>query len=397
MTAIVRIAVRQFTPFETAIVKQFDDFVRTTGVDARVEIVSLELNPMREALFVRRELAGGAWDIAFLSTDWIAEAQHEGLVTDLQPYMQREPLADFPDAWSPSLLRLQSFNGGIWGMPYHDGPECLIYRKDCLAEAGLDVPRSWDEYVAAARALHRPEQGLNGTALALYPDGHNGFYDFCIHVWTRGGEPFDAAARPDLRTVEARAALDFMRELANDRASTPPHQQELDSVKAGLLFCEGRVAMMINWFGFAALGDTAPDSKVRGRIGVAPIPCAPGHSSVSLNVFWLLTIASGSTQKDLAWRFMRHCASEPMDRLTTLEGAIGTRKSTWSDAGINQSIPYYHTLDELHRQAREMPRHPKLAEISQVIDAMIARAVTSRDSSDDLLAAAQRQIEEIVR
>lgn len=396
MTTTLRIAVRKFTPFETAIARQFDDFVRTSGEQARLDLVPMELNPMHDALFARRELANGDWDIAFLSTDWITEAQHKGLVDDLSPHLQRQPVDGFPDGWSPSLLRLQSFNGGIWGMPYHDGPECLMYRKDCLAAAGIDVPRTWDEFVAAARALHRPEAGLNGTAMALFADGHNGFYDFCIHVWTRGGEPFDAGAHPDLQTAAATAALDFIRSTANDRTLTPANQRELDSVKAGLLFCEGRVALMINWFGFAALGETAMDSPVKGLVGVAPIPSAAGHPNVSLNVFWLLTIASGSARKSLAWRFMRHCASAAMDRLTTLEGAIGTRRSTWSDPEINTSIPYYRALDALHASARELPRHPRLADISHVIDAMITQAVTTDTPSGDLLAGAQRSIEEIV-
>ncbi len=397
MTSTVRIAVRKFAPFESAIAKQFDDFVKTTGKDARVEIVSLDLNPLREALFDRRELAGGDWDIAFLSTDWIAEAQHEGLVDNLAPHMEREPVDGYPGAWSPSLLRLQAFDGGIWGMPYHDGPECMMYRKDLLAEAGIDVPRTWDDYVAAARALNEPNKGVSGAAMALFPDGHNGFYDFCIHCWTRGGEPFGPDARPDLRTVAAQSALDFIRRAANDRTMTPAGQTELDSVKAGLQFCEGRVAMMINWFGFAALGETMEGSAVKGRVGVAAIPSAQGHPNVSLNVFWLLTIASGSTRKELAWRFLRHCASAKMDRITTLEGAIGTRQSTWTDTEINHQIPYYHSLEALHAQARELPRHPRLADISHVIDAMIATAITTDEASDNLLAGAQRRIEEIVR
>src|SRR3546814_16988578 len=81
-----------------------------------------------------------------------AEAQTEGLLEDLTPHMTRAPIPDFPDAWSPSLTTMQRFAGGFWGMPYHDGPECLIYRKDLLAAAGIAVPAPWDDFHAAARA-----------------------------------------------------------------------------------------------------------------------------------------------------------------------------------------------------------------------------------------------------
>ena len=398
--ATLRIAVRKFDPFESAIRHQFADFARLCGLDARVELEPLELNDLHRRLFEERGLADGSLDIAFLSTDWLAEAQASGLIDDLTPHCSRAPLAEFPAAWSPSLLGLQSFAGGFWGLPYHDGPACLIYRRDLFAQAGLEVPRTWDDFHAAARRLHAPQHGCYGTALALFPDGHNGFYDFCIQVWSRGGEPFDAGGRPQLRSHAAAEALEFLRRLAADAAAVAPGARDLDSVKAGLLFCEGRVALMSNWFGFAALGERWEASRVKGCIGVAPLPRGPGPArgarSVSLNVFWVLALASGSRQKDLAWSFMRHVATAPMDKVTTIEGAIGVRRSTWADPEVNRLIPFFHKLEVLHAHARELPAHPRLADISHVVDDLLAQATGTSLPVDRLLREAQGRIERII-
>lgn len=392
----LRIAVRAFGPFESAIAKQFDDFVRVTGVDAALEAVAMDLNPLHEAAIGSRGLATGEWDIAFLNTDWLAEAQAEGLLEDLAPHMAAAPVADFPEAWSPSLTTMQRFAGGFWGMPYHDGPECLVYRRDLLDAAGIAVPTTWDEFHAAARALHAPEREQYGTVLALFPDGHNSFYDFCIHIWSRGGEPFDPAGRPAFTSPQAHAALDFLRGLARDEAAIAPNARELDSVKSGLLFAEGKVALMANWFGFAAYADTAAESRVKGKVDVAPLPAGPGGRSVSLNVFWVLAIGSGSANKDLAWAFLRHCATAPMDKLTTAEGAIGVRRSTWADAEVNAQIPYYHRLDWLHEHAREMPMSPKLAAVSHVVDDLMTAATTTDRPTTELLAEAQARAEALL-
>lgn len=395
----LRIAVRKFDPFESAIRRQLADFAQAAGVDARVELEPLELNDLHRRLFEERGLADGSVDIAFLSTDWLAEAQTAGLIADLTPHLKRAPIGDFPHAWSPSLLGLQSFGGGFWGLPYHDGPACLIYRKDLLAEAGLEVPRTWDDFHAAARRLHAPQQGRYGTALALFPDGHNGFYDFCIQVWSRGGEPFGPGAQPQLCSRAAAEALEFLRRLAADDAALAPGARDLDSVKSGLLFCEGRVALMANWFGFAALGERWQQSQVKGRVAVAPLPRGGGSQggrSVSLNVFWVLALASGSRRTDLAWSFMRHIATAPMDRLTTLEGAIGVRRSTWADPQVNRLIPFFHQLEELHEHARELPAHPRLADIAHVIDDLLAQATGTSQPVDRLLREAQGRIERIV-
>jgi multiple sugar transport system substrate-binding protein len=397
MTTTIRIAVRRFGPFESAIVKQFEEFVATTGADAHVSIEPMDLNPLHEALVGRRELLSAAWDIAFLPTDWIAEAQSLGLVEDLRPWLERRPIADFPAAWSPSLTGLQSFAGGFWGMPYHDGPQCLIYRKDLLAAAGIDVPTTWDAFHAAARRLHDPSRGRYGTVLALFPDSHNGFYDFCIHLWTRGGAPFDAQGRPQLETPTAVAALDYLRTLASDTTAVAPNLREIDSVKSGVLFCDGKVALMANWFGFAAFGESWPESKVAGRIDVAPLPAGPGGESVSLNVFWMLAMAKGSAHKPLAWDFMRHCATPAMDKLTTTEGGIGVRRSTWVDGEVNARVPYYHKLDMLHARAKALPVHPRLSAIAHAVDDMMGVAVTTDRPSAALLAEAQAKIEAILR
>lgn len=392
----LRIAVRRFGPFESAIVKQFADFRATTGIDAAIEPVAMDLNPLHEAIIGQRGLANGDWDIGFMATDWLAQAQAECLLEDLAPHMARAPIADFPQAWSPSLTSMQRFAGGYWGMPYHDGPECLVYRKDLLAAAGLAVPQTWADFHAAARVLHRPEEQRYGTVLAQFPDGHNGFYDFCIHIWSRGGEPFDMAGRPAFTSPAAHAALDYLRDLAGDTGAVAPGGRDLDSVASGMLFAQGKVAMMANWFGFAAYADTAEDSRVRGLVDVAPLPAGPGGRSVSLNVFWVLAIGAGSRHKALAWDFLRHLASAPMDRLTTMEGAIGVRRSSWTDAEINAKIPYYHRLDWLHEHAREMPLTPHLAAISHVVDEMLGRAMTSDAPTPALLAQAQAAVEALL-
>jgi multiple sugar transport system substrate-binding protein len=391
----LRVAVRKFGPFESAITAQFQDFVDATGNDAAIEAVAMDLNPLHETLIGARGLGSGEWDVAFMATDWLAEAQAAGLLADFDPMMRTAPIPDFPDAWSPSLTQMQRFAGGFWGMPYHDGPECLIYRRDLLEAAGIEVPRTWDAFHAAARKLHAPAQGRYGTVLALYPDGHNSFYDFCIQIWSRGSEVFDTVGRPDFTSPAAHEALDFLRTLARDEGAVAPGARDLDSVKTGLLFAEGRVALMANWFGFAAYGETAPDSRVKGLIDVAPLPAGPNGRSVSLNVFWVLTIAAGSRHKALAWDFLRHCASGPMDKLTTTEGAIGVRRSTWMDPEVNALIPYYHRLEWLHAHARELPLTPHLAGISHVVDDLITAAVTGDAPTAELLSAAQTRAEAV--
>lgn len=396
-----RVAVRRFDPFESAIRKQWQAFEESERTGLELEAEPFDLHPLSETLFEREGMRRGDWDVAFLNTDWVALVHDTGAALDLAPHIRRNPPEGYPEAWPPSLLRLQQFGDTILGLPYHDGPECLIYRRDLFedpAEQGayrrrfgapLQVPKTWDEFQRTARFFCRPERNLHGTVFAAFPDGHNTVYDFCLQLWTRGGELFDGSGALRLNTPEAARALEYYRAILNDGSAVHPRSRELDSVASGLAFAAGEVAMMVNWFGFGSMAETIADSRVKGKVGIAPIPSDPGAPSTSLNIYWILSVAAGSPHAETAYRFVRHCAGAAMDKLLTLEGAIGCRKSTWSDPEVNAEVPFYHRLDEIHARARELPRLVHWPKVAKTIDQLVLAAMNTDRPAPELLREAQ--------
>jgi multiple sugar transport system substrate-binding protein len=398
--AKLRVAVRKFGAFEAAVRKQYASFRAATGCALDLEAVGLDLNPLVETLFTSGGLADGTWDVAFVVTDWIAEAVESEAVVDLAPYLREHPIPDYPEGWPPSLTGYQQFDDALYGLPYHDGPECLIYRADLFADPAaqqafldrhgypLAPPTTWRQFEEVARFFTRPEQGRYGTIFAAYPDGHNTVYDFCLQLWSRGGELADQHGIPSLATPQAVAALDFYRRLVKDRSVTPPDQERIDSVQSGERFASGEIAMMVNWFGFAAACEQ-PESPTKGKVAVAPPPAAEGFPSASLNVYWLLCVAAGSRHKEEAVAFVRHCCTPEMDKLTTLEGGIGCRLSTWCDPEVNTIVPYYHRLAEIHRHARTLPRSRRVPELVALIDQAVQAAISGEEPTAEILGRAQ--------
>ncbi len=390
-----RVAIRKFDPFEAAIREHWFAFAEATGCSLHLETVALDLHDLHQALFETGGLRKGDWDVAFIVTDWLAEAREGGDLLDLRSRLRSAPPLDYPVGWTDSLLRHQRFGETVLGVPFHDGPECLIYRKDLLEAAGAVPPTTWEEFHSLARRLSAPAKRQWGTAFAGFPDGHNTAYDFCLQLWTRGGELFDRAGKIQLCTPAAEAALTFYRTILGDAAAVHPDCARLDSVQAGLAFCRGEIAMMINWFGFAALGETMPDSRVRLQVGVAPLPSAPGCSSASLNVYWLLGIGAGSPHADPAYEFIRHCAGPEGDKRLTLGGGIGCRRSTWHDPEVHRAIPFYPILESLHAHARELPRLSHWAKIAAVIDHLVTQVATTTRPIGELCRQAQLAAEKL--
>src|ERR1700761_1866322 len=152
-----RIAIRKFEPFQTALSKQWNAFTQAHPSGLHLEVVPFDMHALYESLFQERGLQSGTWDLAMIGTDWLSEAEQSAALEDLMPYIQHSPPEGFPAAWSESLLRLQTFEDRLLGLPYHDGPECLIYRKDLFAAEQLSIPQTWEEFHRVARLLTSPQ------------------------------------------------------------------------------------------------------------------------------------------------------------------------------------------------------------------------------------------------
>ena len=400
-----RIAVRRFDPFESAIEKIWKAFCQETGCRLELEAVPMDLHPLYDSLFTEKGLKNGNWDVTFINTDWITEAVEGDHIENLSPFIASQSPDGFPDGWAPSLLGMQEFDGYIYALPFHDGPECLVYRKDLFESSveqaafraaygkELKVPKTWEELEEVALFFQRPGQNLFGTAFAAYPDGHNTVFDFCLQLWTRGGELIRDDGQVVLNSPQAWEGMQYYRRMLQDMKVIHPDSREFDSVKAGMAFAEGQLAIMVNWFGFASMCEVYPGSRVKGKVEVTHVPYGPGGKSVSLNAYWMYAMGTGCTKKSLAYDFMRFAVSPACDKLLTLEGGIGCRRSTWHDPEVNSEVPYYHKLEELHREAHALPRMRNWSAIAAVIDQLVLDVINTEDPIRDLLKEAQRKLE----
>src|SRR6218665_4036391 len=126
----IRIAVRKFDPFESTLRKLWDAFSLQNNIKMEAEMVALELHDLYETTISEKGLKEGKWDIAHINTDWIFDAANENAVLNLISLIGENPPENYPFGWHKSLLHLQKLSNGIFGLPFHDGPECLIYRKN---------------------------------------------------------------------------------------------------------------------------------------------------------------------------------------------------------------------------------------------------------------------------
>ncbi|MDE3200673.1 MAG: extracellular solute-binding protein [Acidobacteriota bacterium] len=399
--AKLRIAIRNYADFTAALGEEALAF-ELMNPSHRVEVVPMGIHELYDAALTKGGLRDGTFDIALLVTDWLAEGIQGDSLEDLAAWNRHAPIYEWPEAWAHTLVDPLMFGEKQAALPWHDGPECLVYRADLFEEAktqkafrkqfGRDLapPTTWAQLEETARFFTNAASNLYGTVFAGFPDGHNTLYDFALQVWSRGGELVDGEGVPKLDSQEAQAGLEYYRRVVRDTSACHPSSPDLDSTQSGDKFMAGEVAMMANWFGFAARAGR-PGSALARKVAIAPIPTDGVHEPVSLSVFWALAIGTGSANKETAWQFLRFTTEPHRDLARTHHGTVGVRLSTWREPSLQIRIPAYREIERISLGARQLPRGERMAEFATIVDNVMSRALKTDDSSQAILADAQKE------
>ena len=289
----LRLIGRQFVGFERSFSRQAKAFVEAGGTD--VVTAFIEVEDLYDRMVSRKGCLTPDYDLILAVTDWYPTLIAQGSLVPLDPFLKMDPPQDWEQGgWTESMLMLQredpsSGSGGrIYGLPYHNGPEMLIFRRDLFESEreqkdfadrfgrALEPPKTWGDFLEVAKFFTRPDEDLHGTIQAAFPDAHNIIYDFFLHLWTRGGEVLDSSGKPAFQSPIGVEALNFLKDLVHTHRVTPADCAEIDSVESGTRFAAGNVAMMVNWMGFAAFADSDESSKVRRKVGGGLVPGGGG-------------------------------------------------------------------------------------------------------------------------
>jgi len=217
-----------------------------------------------------------------------------------------------------------------------------------------------------------------------------------LHLWSRGGRLFNEQGRPCFHDAIGEEALSCIVDLIVKDRVCPPQTLTYDSVASGVAYAAGQGAMMWNWCGFAAVAELPP-SKIIGHNRLALVPRGETGRHTSLNIYWVLGIPTGSVQKDLAYAFLRHCASPAMDRVTARCGGTGVRLSTWRDPVLQAQFNHYRLMEAAHQNIDSPPRLPEYPAINMILSQMQWQAVTGEKTVREALDEAAHAVTTLLR
>jgi ABC-type sugar transport system, periplasmic component len=205
-------------------------------------------------------------------------------------------MADVKSDFIPTTIEAASLNGKIVGIPYEMDPLGLFYRKDYLKAAGVEPPKTWDDLLAACKAI----KATNKTPLVIEtsPGAYQNFtwYPF---AWMGGGDVMNADwTASTMRSDAVAAALDLwgtlLREGYAPKSATAP---SWDSSQLGRGECAMQINSMAGMAGMKDFPDVAWD--------ICPLPIPAGGQQMTVYGGFQQNVSSRSQHIDAAKKFAR--------------------------------------------------------------------------------------------
>ena len=195
-------------------------------------------------------------DVGVFAAGWGVELDAAGLLEDMDPYIAKDTKIDLADV-APYFREFGQKVGGKTKLLMVDGDfQMVYYRKDVLEKAGLQPPKTWEDYLDVASKIHG--QDMNGDGQADYGScifkKRNAQSYFAIQtvaasfVQTQGtaqGFHFDGATMKPMINNEAwKKAFELYKETGK---YGPPEELNMDIGDTRGLFKAGRCGLLIEW------------------------------------------------------------------------------------------------------------------------------------------------------
>lgn len=330
------------------------------------------------------------YDVIDMDVIWTAEFASNGWIIPLP--QSQFPLGDF---LKPAVDTAR-YQGRLYAVPDYSNADLLYYRKDILAKAGKQPPKTWAQLQQLAETV-APEYGLYGYAGTFAP--YEGLtVNFATAVQSAGGSILSPeGTRVTVNSAKALQGLEF---LVNGfrHGWIPRVALSYEEESAQNAFASGKFLFLDNWPDvYAALSAPGPQNKVYGKFGIAALPGPDGMGSSSLGGA-NLAISAYSQHQRTALDFIKYMTNLTNERQMLEKGSfppVWTR--LYTDKSLIRRYPYLPVLEQAINSARPRPAITNYDQASLAISSTVYEALTQQKQPQQALTEMAGQLTQIIR
>lgn len=251
------------------------------------------------------------------------------------------------EAFFPALIEANTVDGRLVALPWYTDAGLLYYRQDLLDKYQRPVPRTWQEMTDTAASIQQAERAAGADemwGLVFQGRAYEGLTCNALE-WIAGyggGRIVEPDGTITLDNPQATAALT---EAASWIGTIAPRGVlNYTEEEARGVFQSGNAVFMRNWPYVWSLAQRE-GSRVRGKIGVAPLPHGPDADSVSTLGGWNFAVSRYTDTPEAAISLARYMTSAEVQRRHALNNGMNpTRIALYDDAEVVAANPTMSVL-----------------------------------------------------
>ncbi|GHA05350.1 sugar ABC transporter substrate-binding protein [Streptomyces tauricus] len=224
----------------------------------------------------------------------------------------------------------------VWGLPMDSGPMALYYNKKIFDKFKIAVPTTWDEYLDAARKLHKAD-----PKVYIANDAGDAGLTTSL-LWQAGSRPYKVDGtnvKVDFADAGAKKYTDIWQKLIDEKLVAPINGWTDDWYKG---LGDGTLATLPSGAWMPANFVTGvPNAS--GDWRAAPMPAwTKGDKASAENGGSSLTLPTLGKNKELAYAFVEYANSGAGVQSRVKEGAFpATNAELQSDSFLNTEFEYF--------------------------------------------------------
>lgn len=320
--------------------KLTDDFKKLYP-DTELKWVTLEENILRQRVTTDIATNGGQYDVMTIGNYEIPLwAKYKWLtpLDDLGDDYHKEDLL-------PIIRGALTYQDKLYAVPFYGESAMIMYRKDLMKKAGLEMPHdpSWDFIAKAARKITDKENGVYGICLR----GKSGWGENTVIMTTIanafGARWFDEHWNPQFDQPEWKQALTFYLDLMKDAGPRGATSNGFNENLA--LFQTGKCGIWLDATVAASFVSNPKESDIADQVGYALAPDAGLGKRSNWLWVWSLAVPSSSHKQELAKKFVAWATSKHyMEMIAEKKGwrnvPPGTRISLYENKEYQAQAPF---------------------------------------------------------
>jgi multiple sugar transport system substrate-binding protein len=363
--------------------------------DTKLEIQQFGENERRMKSRLDASQGVGTYQVYYVDEANVAEFAASKWTLPLLDYMPQE--WDWNDFLEGRRV-VATYQGTAWFAPFMGGGDLMMYRKDILAQKGLQPPKNLDELTAVVAALDDPPR-LYGTSLRGRRGSGMNVWRWAPFFRAMGGRWFEDD-KPVFNSEAAVNATNYYMHLlkyAPPGSSTNTWSEVIEG------FRSGQVGLIIESDVLGPWAEDPAKSRIAGNVGYAPPP-DPLPSAGFAHGFAISAKGNPTDcSRTVSAEFVAWSTSKQMEARKVKAGILSdfARKSTLDDPDFKSRInpDYVRALRETApRTDLLIWKSPLWPEVGDDLGLALEQVFTgSQPDIRKALDSAASQAEEVVR